>query len=103
MYRYEVRFEVSYGRARDLLKAAERLRVTADERGWQAPVLWNVSFGAMNVFVLSTDYPTLAAFDAEYAAQLQDSDWMNAQRQITALAIQGSALTELRETIGSLA
>lgn len=103
MYRHEARFEVSYGRARDLLKAADRLRVIARERGWQEPWLWNVSFGAMNVFVLSTDYPTLTAFQGEYASQLQDSDWMNAQRQITALAVQGSASTELRETIESLA
>lgn len=103
MYRLERRLEVAYGRARDLLDADSRIRALAGERGWRIPTLWNVSFGPINVFVATTDYDTLADYERENIEQLADAAWMNAIRAMNDFTVQGTASTELRETIAALA
>jgi hypothetical protein len=103
MYRYQLRFEVGYGRARELLEATGRIRAVARDRGWHEPVLWNLAFGPWNAFVFSADYETLAEYEREIGAQTQDADWMGAMREMREFIVQGSVRSEMMETIETLA
>ena len=103
MYRSEMRFEVAYGRARDLLEAAEQIRGVARDRGWHEPVLWNLTFGPWNAFVFSADFSSLAEFEREYDAQSQDSDWMGAMRKMREFIVQGSVRSEIMQAIEEIA
>src|SRR5438309_10872002 len=102
MYTHRLRFQVTYGKAREAMKWAEDMNALAAERGWAKGVLWNVSFGPVNAFVMEWDYESLAVFEQETNAQYTDSSFMTLFRSANDFGVEGETATELLETVTTL-
>lgn len=94
---------VKYGLFRDFLEANKDLDKLCKERGWATAKVWVPVVGLGNEFVAEYEYPDLATFQAESAAQMSDPDYMKIFRGTSDLIYPQSARTELYEDAPELA
>jgi hypothetical protein len=95
--------QVRYGHFAEYLKAAEQLNEIARKRGWAEATFWVPAAGAVNEFIAEVDYPDLATFDRENAAQFSDAEWMKVIRSTVDLVVQGTGRSEILQTAPQLA
>ena len=103
MYRLVMREEVVYGHFREYLEIANEMRAFAKNNGWAEPTLMAPTVGTMNEAVTYVDYPNLTAFEDESRALQTSADFMKLVRRQSEHVVQGSARSELMETITDIA
>jgi hypothetical protein len=99
MYRFRVTVQVRYGHFKEYYELLMRLNEISRERGWVEFTYWAPTVGIGNELVGEADYPDLAAFQKESDAFQLDSEAMEVLRESGEHIVQGSARTELLETI----
>jgi hypothetical protein len=95
--------QVRYGHFAEYLKAAEQLNEIARDRGWAETTFWVWTAGTANELVFDVDYPDLATFEREGAAQAADAEWMKIVRSTADIVVQGTGRSELLQTAPQLA
>lgn len=103
MIRLRLICTVKYGQFREFLKANEDLDNLCKEHGWATATFLVPVVGAGNEFVAEHEYPDLATFQAEGAAQMADPEYMKIFRVTADLVYPNSARTELYENAPTLA
>lgn len=103
MIRYRMVTTAVYGKAREVIDLLMEIDALCEQRGWArwsalAPVA-----GSNNEFVVETQYPDLAAFEAENRAQLTDPDFMKLFRGMSEYIYPQSSRTELLESVYQIA
>ena len=103
MIRYRMVTTAVYGKAREVIDALQQIDALCEERGWAR---WNALApvaGNNNEFVVESDYPDLASFEAENKAQLTDPDFMKLFRGMSDDIYPQSSRTELLESVYQIA
>jgi hypothetical protein len=103
MYRFRVTVQVLYGHFKEYLEASEKLNEISRARGWTEFTYWVPTVGTGNEFVAEADYADLATFQKEGDAFQTDPEAMEILRASGKHIVQGSARTELLETISEMA
>ena len=99
MYRFRTIGQVKYGHIKDYLELSKKMNELFRERGWtEFTTLWPVA-GVANEVIGEADYPDLATFQKESEAFQTDADAMNLNRSFGEHIVQGSARSELLETL----
>jgi NIPSNAP len=95
--------EVRYGHFADYLKALEQLNGIARQRGWAEATFWVSVAGTANELIADIDFPDLATYEQEAAAQSADAEWMKVIRSTVDFVVQGTGRNELIVTAPQLA
>jgi hypothetical protein len=102
MLRMVIRWEITYGQAKEAIGALGALNAVSRSRGWVEWTTWAPFSGKENELIVSCDYPDLAAYVAERDARFGDTEFMNAWRHCAEHAVQGSIWTEILEPVPDL-
>ena len=99
MYRFRTIAQVKYGHFKDYWELSKKLNELFRERGWTEFTTLTPVAGVGNEVIGEADYPDLATFEKESEAFQSDAEAMNLNRSFAEHIVQGSARTELLETI----
>jgi hypothetical protein len=102
MVRAVIRWEIAYGQAKEAITGIEAVNAVCRDRGWTEWTAWAPISGKENDITLSCDYPDLATYVAQRDARFSDADFMNAWRQCSRHAVQGSIWNEVLEPLPDL-
>lgn len=103
MYRFRFTVQVLYGHFKEYLELSEKLNEISRARGWTEFTFWAPTVGTGNEFVAEAEYPDLATFQKEGDAFQSDAEAMEVARSSAQHIVQGSARSELFETISEVA
>src|SRR5438105_13718872 len=96
-FRVRMISEVKYGEFGAYLETVRRLSKIIEARGWAPCRIMVPTAGRNNEIVVETEYPDLAAFEAENAAFYGDSEAFEAFRAGAEFIVRGSSRTEIYE------
>ena len=102
MVRAVLRFEITYGHAKEVITGLEALNGVYRDHDWAEWTAWAPFSGKGNEVILTCDYPDLTTYLAERNAAFADADWMKAWGQCAQHALQGSIRTEVMEPLPHL-
>jgi hypothetical protein len=102
MYRLRVTVQILYGHAKEYFEVSQRLNEISRSRGWTEFTFWVPTVGIGNEFVAEAEYPDLATFQKEGDAFQSDAEAMEVLRAGGQHIVQGSARSELFETISEV-
>jgi hypothetical protein len=102
MVRAVLRFEITYGHAKDVIAGLEALTAVHRDNGWAEWTAWAPFTGKGNEVIVTCDYPDVAAYVADRDAAFADAEWMKAWGRCAQHAAQGSIRTEILEPMPQL-
>jgi hypothetical protein len=103
MYRFRVTVQVRYGHFKEYFEISQKLNEVARERGWVEFKFWVPTVGTGNELIAEADYLDLATFQKEGDAFQVDAEAMQLLRSGGEHLVEGSARTELFETLSDFA
>ncbi|MFN2594377.1 MAG: hypothetical protein ABR579_05755, partial [Actinomycetota bacterium] len=91
--------EVRYGKAREFMESMTKLDDLCTKKGLVGAAGWGPIAGNNNTFIYEMDYPDFATFEKEQGQFYGDADIMNAFRASSEHVIQGSAKSEMLQSL----
>jgi hypothetical protein len=99
MVRAVIRWEITYGHAKEVLAGIEALNSVCRDHGWVEWTAWAPFSGKENEIIVTCDYPDLATYVSERDARFADGEFMDAWRHCSQYAAQGSIWNEVLEPV----
>lgn len=91
--------EVRYGKAREFMQAMAKLDDLCTKKGLTGATGWGALAGPNNTFVYELEYPDFATFEKEQDLFYGDADIMSALRASGEHVIQGTASSEVLQSL----
>jgi hypothetical protein len=102
MFRHRFYGQVSLGQWREFYKLGDKLDQTIRAKNLTAPQLWAPTVGTLNSFMLTAEYETIEAFQANQTAFYGDAESMTIWRDM-AKHLESPPEDELWETAKQIA
>ena len=101
MYQARLIVQVKGGRFKEHLEIQQKMNDLARSRGWTEATFVVPAVGIGNQFIAVTEYPDLASFEGEGDAFFSDPEAMALVKDAVDCIVDGSARSELLQTIST--